>query len=300
MFRRRRKIRYYNGPAYAAKLTQKVWFPFAAVAVAALVLGLIIGLILSAVSEGSRLARLPKRELAEFGGVEQPSEKYADLLDIEAEMIDPSEMSESELKRAISNGGGNAVGLLLFDGALCYDSGADVGYEGNGALDAETIASCAGGKSRYSVGCFVSSAFNESDTAKRAYEKGRELALLSEIADAGFREILIFGLPSDEELLGEVSLFLAQVSDFSPRTNVGVVLMGDASDAELARLVAATEASADSFALDLRDMELEEAADAVERNAYFLTQYHMRVLLEGNADITSAYDLKSFVLWETE
>ncbi|MBO5305235.1 MAG: hypothetical protein J6B12_00585 [Clostridia bacterium] len=300
MFRKRRKIRYYNGPAYAEKLTQKVWFPFAAVAVAALVLGLVIGLILSAVSAGSKQTRLPKRELTDFGGVESPSEKYAPLLDIEAKMIDVADMSESEMKKAISGGEGNAVGLLLFDGTLHYNSHADVGYEELGSLDAQTIALGASGKSRYSVGLFLSRAFEEKDTAKRAYEKGRELALLAEIADAGFREILIFGLPSDESLLSEVSLFLAQVNDFSPHTNVGVVLDGGASDAELARLVAASETSADSFALDLRDMETEEAADAVERNAYFLTQYHMRTLLKDNEAVTSAYALKSFILWESD
>lgn len=300
MIRKRRKIRYYNGPAYAAKLTQKVWFPFAAVAAAALVLGLVIGWILSAVSADSRLARLPGRELTELGGVEEPSAKYAPLLDIEAAMIDPSDMSESELKKAISGGNGNAVGLLLFDGALHYDSDMDIGYVGNGTLDAETIAVCASSKNCYSVACFVSSAFAEQDSARRAYEKGRELSLLSELAEAEFREILVFGLPSDEQLVGEIGLFMAEVKELAPKTNVGVVLRGDASDAELARLVAATEVSADSFALDLRGMDQEEAANAIERNAYFLTQYHMRVLLEGESEVASAYDLKSWILWSAE
>lgn len=300
MFRKRRKIRYYNGPAYAAKLTQRVWFPFAAVAAAALVLGLITGLILSAVSAGSKQTHLPKRELSEFGGVEKPSEKYASLLAIEGEMIDVAALSESELKKAISGSDGNAVGLLMFDGQPHYNSKAGVGYENGGSLDAETVASCASGKSRYSVGCFVSRAFEEKDAAKRAYEKGRELALLAEMADAGFREVLIFGLPDDEALLQEVSLFVAQVYDFSPKTNVGVVLNGDAGDADMSRLVAATEASADSFALDLRGMDTEEAAKAVERNAYFLTQYHMRTLLEGDTEVTEAYALKSFLLWKAE
>ena len=300
MFRKRRKIRYYNGPAYAAKITQKGWFPFAVVAVAALVLGLIIGLILSAVSAGSKQTRLPRRELAEFGGVEQPSEKYAPLLAIEGEAIDVADLSESELKKAISGSEGNAVGLLLFDGELHYHTNTDVGYENGGSLDAKTVASCASNKSSYGVGLFVSRAFEESDTASRAYEKGRELALLAEIADAGFREILIFGFPSDEALLSEVSFFLAQINDFSPKTHVGVVLDGGASDAELARLVAATEESADSFALDLRGMDTEAAAEAVERNAYFLTQYHMRTLLEGDTAVTEAYALKSYLLWKAE
>ncbi len=295
MLRKRRKIRYYNGPAYAAKLTQRVWFPFAAVAVGALVLGLIVGVILSGVSADSKLARPPKRELVAFGGVEAPSERYGALTAVTAEVIDTAAFRESELKKEISSRDGNAVGFLLFDGELHYKSEADVGYAGGGLLDAEEIASCARGKSLYGVACFVSSAFDESDTAKRAYEKGRELALLAEIADAGFRELFVFGLPSDESLVSEVGLFLAQVYDFAPNTRVGVVLDGGASDAQIARLVAAAEANADSFALDLRGMSDEQAADAVERNAYFLTQYRMRVICDKESTVADAYELHSVV-----
>ncbi|MBE6661779.1 MAG: hypothetical protein E7606_00700 [Ruminococcaceae bacterium] len=295
MLRKRRRIRYYNGPAYAARLTQRVWFPFAAVAVAALVLGLIVGVILSGVSSNSKLARPPKRELVTFGGVEAPSERYAALTALTAEVIDAAGLSESELKKGISNCDGNAVGVLLFDGELHYKSAADLGYAVGGSLEAEEIASSVRGKSLYGVACFVSSAFEETDAAKRAYEKGRELALLTEIADAGFRELFLFGLPSDESLVSEVGLFLAQVYDFAPNTRVGVVLDGDASDAQMARLVAATEANADSFALDLRGMSDEQAADAVERNAYFLTQYRMRVICDKESTVAETYELHSVV-----
>ena len=297
--RKRRKIRYYNGPAYAAKMTQQIWFPFVATAVAALLLGLVIGLILSSVSAGSRLARLPARDLAELGGVEKPSEKYAALLAVAGDMVDPSGMSESELKKAVASGDGNAVGLCLFDGTLHYDSELSLGYEGGG-LAAETVAACAEAKSRYSVACFVSSAFAEKDAAKRAYEKGRELALLCEIAAAGFREILIFGLPSEEAYVSEVALYVAQVRGFSPRTYVGVALSGALDDAELARLVASTQTSADSFALDLCGMTKEAAQDAVERNAYYLMQYNMRVLFEKEAEIASSCTLSSYLVCEPQ
>ncbi len=297
--RKRRKIRYYNGPAYAAKITQQVWFPFAATAVAALVLGLVIGLILRSVSADSRLARLPARDLAELGGVEEPSEKYASLLAITGGVVDPSGMSESELKKAVVGDDGNAVGLLLFDGTLHYDSDLSLGYEGGG-LSAEAVASCAEAKNRYSVAYFVSSAFAETDTAKRAYEKGRELALLCELAAADFREILIFGLPSEEAYVNEVALYLAQVRDLSPRTYVGVALSGDLSDTEVARLVASAEMSADSFALDLRGMTKEAAEDAVERSAYYLTQYNMRVLFEEPVELALSYTLPSYLVYGAE
>lgn len=295
--RKRRKIRYYNGPAYAAKITQQIWFPFVVTAVAALLLGLVIGLILSSVSADSRLARLPARDLVELGGVEEPSKKYAPLFAITGETVDPSGMSESELKKAVTGGDGNAVGLCMFDGTLHYDSKLSLGYAGGG-LAAETIASCAKGKSRYSVACFVSSAFAEKDAAKRAYEKGRELALLCELASAGFREILIFGLPSEEAYVSEVALYVAQVSDFSPHTYVGVALSGALDDAGLARLVASTQTSVDSFALDLCGMAKEAAQDAIERNAYYLTQYNMRVLFEKEAEIASSYTLSSYLVYE--
>lgn len=297
--RKRRKIRYYNGPAYATKITQQVWFPFVAVAVAALLLGLVLGLILSAVSSDSKLARLPARGLAEFGGVEDPIEKYAPLLAVTGGTVDPLGMSEAELKKAMVRDDGNAVGVLLFDGALHYDSELSLGYE-DGGLAAKTIARCAEAKSRYSVAIFVSAAFAETDTAKRAYEKGRELALLCEIASAGFREILIFGLPSEEAYVSEVSLYLAGVRDFSPHTYVGVALAGNLGDAEIARLVASTEMSADSFALDLRGLEKDAAGKAVERNAYYLTQYNMRVIFDASAEIASSYTLSSYLVGRAE
>ena len=300
MFHRRRRIQYYRGPAHAEKLTQKIWFPFAAVALAALVFGLILGLILSSVASHSRLERLPKRELKELGFVEKPSEKYAPLLDVEAIFVDPSDMSQSELKKAVASGDGNATCVLLFDGVPYYDSQLEIGYESEGALEAKTIAKCADDKSLYGMGGFVSSAFSEKEAVARTYEKGRELALLSELVSAGFDEILIFGLPSDATLVNEVSLFLAEVKELSPKTRLCVVVKGGASDEEIARLVAATEVSADSFALDLREMEIEKAADTIERNAYFLTQYHMRLLVEKNTDVAEAYGLKSWILWEKE
>ena len=297
--RKRTKIRYYNGPAYSAKMSQQVWFPFVATAVVALVLGLILGLILSSVSSDSKLARRPARELTEVGGVEVAAEKYASLLAIKGGIVDPVGMSESDLKKAITGEDGNAVGLCLFDGTLHYNSALSLGYEGGG-LSAEAIASCAEAKSRYSVAIFESSAFAQKDTAKRAYEKGRELALLCEIAEAGFREILIFGLPSEDAYVSEVALYLAQVRDFSPRTYVGAAVSGNLGDAQIARLVASAEMSADSFALDLRGMTRESAENAVARNAYYLTQYNMRVLFDETAEIASAYTLSSYLIWGEE
>lgn len=296
--RRRRKIRYYNGPAYEAKITQKVWFPFVATALAALVLGLVLGLILNSVSSDSKLARLPARDLVELGGVEAAAEKYEALLAVNGSTVDPTGLGESDLKKAVAVDG-NAAGLLLFNGKLHYDSKLSLGYEGGG-LSAEKIASAAEAKSRYSVALFVSEAFEEADTAKRAYEKGRELALLCEIAAAGFREILILGLPCEEGYANEVALYLSQVRDFSPRTYVGVALPGGAGDAEIARLVASAEAVVDSFALDLHELSASAASDAVARNAYYLTQYNMRVLCASDSTVALDYNLSSVLVWGKE
>lgn len=292
MFRRRRKIRYYNGPAYAEKITQKIWFPFAAVATAALVLGLVIGLILSGVSADSKLARLPKRDLITFGGVAEPSEKYATLADIDGELVRIADMSESELKKAIS-GGNNAAGLMVFDGDPLYDSRLVLGYDSEGDLDADTLVSAVRAKGKYGVAFFESSAFSVSDTAERTYEKGRELALLAELAAAGFDEIMIKGLPTEASFSTEAGLFVAEVKAIAGRTRVGVVLDG-ASDSEAqARLVAAAEVSADSFAFDVSGMDIESARDAVESAAYYLTQYRMRVIVSDDADVREDYELSS-------
>ena len=297
--RKRRKIRYYNGPAYSAKMSQQVWFPFVATAVAALVLGLLVGAILSTVSAKSKLAKPPARDLAEFGGVEESDEKYTSLLSLSGGVVDPSHLSESELKKAIARTDGNAVGILMFDGTLHYDSETGVGYEGGG-LTAERIVACAKAKDRYSVALFESKAFSETDAAKRAYEKGRELALLAELSAAGIREILVFGLPTEEAFVTEVGLYMAQVLDFSPHTYVGVVLPGGARDAEIARLVASTEKNVDCFAIDFHELDEESTAQAIEKNAYFLTQYNMRVLVAEASEAESSYELKSCLVYGAE
>ncbi len=297
MFRRRRKIRYYNGPAYAERITQKIWFPFAAAAVAALVLGFVLGLILSGVSADSKLARLPRQDLTAFGGVEDPSEKYAAVADIGGMLVDLSDMGESDLKKAIS-GDGNAAGLLVFDGAPRYDSALSVGYDDRGTMNAATLVSVLRGKNKYSVAIFISSAFSVSDAAQRTYEKGRELAILSELAQAGFDEILICGLPSAAARVTEEGLFVAEVKAISAKSRVGVVLDGEWDSDAQARLVAATETSADSFALDVSDMDIEAARDAVERSAYYLTQYRMRVLVDADTDVSEDYVLSSCLVWQ--
>ena len=295
MFRKRRKIRYYNGPAYAERITQKIWFPFAAAAVAALVLGLVLGLILSGVSADSKLARLPRQELTAFGGVEDPSEKYATVADIKGRLVDPSDMSESDLRKAIS-GDGNAAGVLVFDGAPCYDSDLSLGYDDGGNLKASALVSVLDGKSKYGVAVFISSAFSVSDAAQRSYEKGRELAVLSEIMRAGFDEVLISGLPSEAAWVEEVRLFVAEAKVIAEKTRVGVVLDGAMDSEAQARLVSAAEVSADSFALDVSGLDAEAARDAVERSAYYLTQYRMRVLVGDDADVSEDYVLSSWLI----
>ncbi len=296
MFHRRRKIRYYNGPERTDKLIEKVWFPFAAVAVAALVFGLVLGAILGGVAKNSKYARLSHHDLSEFGGVENPNAKYATLMEIRAQTVDPAGMDAAQFRSTIWQMDGNAVGILLFDGNPHFDGGEQVGYDGTGKLGVEEMVQLAADKNCYSVGYFTVKSFTESSSAKRTYEKGRELSLLSDIVASGIRELIIFGLPADEILAKEVSLYIAQIRDFSTTVTLGVGISAGESDAAIARLVAATQENVDSYVLDLRTESSVETA--IERNAYYLSQYHMRTFLAEDSEVVEAYGIKSYLLWE--
>ncbi len=296
--RRRRKIQYYNGPSSEVKLTQRVWFPFAAVAVAALVLGLILGAIFGAIARKSEGERLEHRDLADYGGVENPEEKYALLRALTAGFVDPMAMSESEYKKALSAIDGNAVGIMMYDGGVHFAGGDDFGFEARGSIEAKRLATMAADKELYSVAYFTALSFGEQDAAGRAYQRGREMALFSEIAEAGFREIMLLGLPTDSALADEVCLYVNELRALCGNTVIGVAMPSGASDAEIAALVGTTESQTDAYALDLRGLSNAEAAAEIEKNAYYITCYAMRAMLTSDPEAAEAYDIKSRMMFE--
>ena len=289
MRRKRRRIQYYSGETTRERLRDKVWFPFAIVAAAALILALIIGAILGGIAEDSRLSAGVRKDLADFGGVEEPEKKYRDIMSIQADAVALDGMDADDFRHAISDlPGGNAVGFVLYDGAggVCFDAAlaqkGGVSLNIKASLSAAEIADTARAKGRYGVGLFVTGAFRESDEQLRILKISEEIALLSELAEAGIREIVIVGFPTDSDYTAAVNSYMRQASEVCKNVTLGVAISSeDAVSSGISRLVACTEAYADSYFLDLRDVAEGQLASAIEKSAYFLTTYNMRLMLSG-------------------
>ena len=150
---------------------------------------------------------------------------------------------------------------------------------------------------RYSVGYFVTGAFEETDEQSRILAVAHEMALLSELAAAGVREIVLMGLPADAEHATAVSRYARQADEVLGETILGVALPAESTD--LARLVGATEAFADSYFLDLRELSGKPLADAITKNAYFITCYRTRLMLneadrESTATVVEGFGLTEY------
>ncbi len=292
MYRKRRKIRYYNGPASQERLTAQPWFPFVMVALAAVVLALILGAILGGVAKGDNAPTFERKNLYDFGGTEETAEKFASLARLNGDYLSLSGMKNGDLRYKISElEFGNAVVSTLYDGQgnVYYNSNTaadlvSLNKKANVTLD--TLAERIDAKDKRSIGVFVSTAFDSEDEATRILHKAQETVILSEIASSDMDMILIVGLPCDSDLLPEVNSFLKSVYDLVPsRMSLAVAIDGTGVSSEAARLIAAAEAYADRLILDLRGLTGDALAAKVEQSAYYLTYYRMNVLIDNREDV---------------
>lgn len=229
------------------------------------------------------------RNLAELGGVDKPEEKYMPLAVIQADGIEADDLDAVTVESMIEAlPEGNAVVFTLYDGAGRVYFDAELAQKTDGfsvetRVSAWELANAVQNEGRYSVGLFVTGAFRETDEQLRILAVSREIALLSELASAGIREIVIVGLPSDSDKAEEVNGYMRQATEVCGNVTLGVaVSTADADSAGISRLVAYTEQYADSYFLDVRDVTQTELTSLTEKNAYFLTAYNMRLMLRGS------------------
>ena len=117
MRRKRKRIRYYGGETTRGSLRDKVWLPFVIVMASALILALIVGAILGSLADSARLSGVPHKDLADFGGVEKPADKFGGLAALHGDVIDLSGLDKSDLRHSVSElADGNAVAFPLYDG----------------------------------------------------------------------------------------------------------------------------------------------------------------------------------------
>ena len=291
MRRRRRRIQYYNAEPTRVRLLDKPWVPFAAIIAAALVVALITGAILGSISRRADRDGITYGDLSEFGGIDA-SKTYEGLYALKADFIVSRGMTDKALKSALRDlPDGNGAGVWLYDGrggtwfetALANKTAEKLNILSS--FTAEELAETVRKEDRYSVGYFVTGAFEETDEQSRILATAHEMALLSELAAAGVREIVLMGLSADAEHATAVSRYVRQADEVLGETILGVALPAESTD--LARLVGATEAFADSYFLDLRALSGKPLADTITKNAYFITCYRTRLML-NEADRESA------------
>ncbi len=306
LYRRRRKIRYYNGAAARTRLSAQPWFPYALVAVIALVLALILGAILGGISKGNAVKEYPKKDLYTFGGVKEAAERFADVKAPNGEFISLAGLENGDVRYALRElEFGDAVVVLLYDeaGQVFYDSdlSGELSLAVRSSVTPERLAERIHDSDKASIGVFVSSVWGEENEAARILKKAQELALLSELASTGMDQVMIMGLTGEEALLTEVNSYLRQVAElFEGQTLLTVAVNGMGSSEELARMVSAALPYADRFVLDLCDLADEDMTVAVERNAYYLTYYKMAVLYnkEEQGALLDAYGIEGKLLFE--
>ena len=298
MRRRRRRIQDYNAEPTRIRLLDKPWVPFAAVAAVALAVALITGAILGSIARRADRDGITYGDLSDFGGTEV-SKTYEGLYALKSDFVVSRGMTDKTLKGALRDlPDGNGAGVWVYDGrggAWFETTLANKTAEKLNSLSsftAEELANTMRNEDRYSVGYFVTGAFEETDEQVRILTVAHEMALLSELATAGVREIVLVGLPADAGNATAVSRYVRQADEVLGGAVLGIAVPANSDD--LARLVGTTETFADSYFLDLRELSGKPLADAITKNAYFITCYRMRLMLneadrEGIAAIVEGF-----------
>ncbi len=298
MYRKRRKIRYYNGPTSRERLTAKPWFPYAVVALAALALALILGAILGSIADGDKKF-YPKKDLLDLGGAEDTDKNFAAVTPLQGDSLSLAGKDNGDIRSALSDlSFGDTVVSVLYDGQgnVYYDSelpSSAVSVKEKSQVTLDGFAERAADKGRISVGVFVTTAFRETDEAVRIVKKAEEMAILSEIARSAFDELVVVGLPTSAELAVEVNAYVRSAAALlDGKMSLAVAVDGTGAASDTARLVAASEAYADRLVLDLRGLADTALSSAVEKNAYYVTYYRMCVLFDSadDAALLDAYE----------
>lgn len=146
----------------------------------------------------------------------------------------------------------------------------------------------------YVSGIFYPSAFAEDDEDLRYAETAKESALLQEFVRAGGSEILLCGLPLQEEtvdteaILAYIQTIQYAVGDDTP---VGVALpLSFVTRAGSWKVIGKLLRTCDFCALDLREADnTKDPSEWLRECDYYLTQYDMRLLLcETQTDLLEA------------
>lgn len=310
MYRKRRKIQSYHGTS-RGRFGEHFKFVVVAVIALAVVSALITGAVLGKNASKSKLDSFGRHNLTDFGGVKKPAEDYSALADIQASYVNAAGVDRSDFKRGVNDAAeGNAIAFKANDGAGNIFFSADViskavtSMTAFSTVTAEEISDAINGERKISVAYFYSTAFTWEDSELRILKTAEEIAIISELASAGIDEIVIFGLPDGAEYVRTVAAYMASVEAACETANICVALSEDCMNGSGAsRVISATEGYADAYAIDVSAVASESLGDMIEKCAYFITNYNMRLVLanaEGEARtellaLLDSYGIESYM-----
>lgn len=310
MYRKRRKIQSYHGTS-RGRFGGHFKFVVVAVIVLAVVSALITGSVLGKTASESKLDSFGRHNLTDFGGVKKPAEDYMALADVQASYVNTAGVDRSDFKRGVNDvAEGNAIAFKANDGAgnIFFAaevlSKADTPMTAFSTVTAEEIANSINGERKISVAYFYSTAFAQEDSGLRILKTAEEVAIMSELASAGVDEIVIFGLPDDSDYSRTVTAYMASVEAACETTNICVALSEiNMNGSGASRVISATEGYADAYAIDLSAVASPRLGNMIERCAYFITNYNMRLVLanaEGEARtellaLLESYEIDSYM-----
>jgi hypothetical protein len=310
MYRKRRKSQSYRS-ASRGRSGGSFKFIFIAVTAIAVVSALITGSVLGKNAEKAEINSFGRHNLTEFGGVRKPAEDYAGLGKLQAAYVFDEGGDRHSFKNSVGEAeGGNAVAFWVNDGAGTLFFASEFFTEEEklvteaSSVTAEEISDIIFDRGKLSVTLFKVSSFSEGERGARIVKSAEETAILCELAVAGIDEIILFNLPDDSDLSRSVTAYLAGIEAECERANICVALsQTELSGSGATRIINATEGYADAYAADLRGLTVEQLADAVEKYAYYISNYNMRLVVssgeetdnEAKKELFKTYGIESYI-----
>ncbi len=203
--------------------------------------------------------------------------------------------------------GTSAVSLVLYYGggtlnfssktaqAMDYqakDSGKTNLREAVGVLDVAGI---------YTSGCFYINYMTKSTPEMIGIFRAYEAALISEAADAGFSDILLFGYGTSESAAIEASQLIGNVHDLKKNAVVGVAIPYSALESSSADKIFENFAASSKFlALDMTEMKDEASIlSGVDKAKSIIKKYNLRLVLPDSlSGVTDQLDEAGYANWQ--
>lgn len=225
--------------------------------------------------------------------------------------IDLSGLSYTEFSNQIStfsSNGATAISLNLTDnsGNLLYDSktAQKLGYQttSSSLISLSSIITKTGSSGIYTSAYITLTAFKETDAKIRSVKLAYEAALVCEIAEAGFNDIIVRCPEISPEYIEELMGFAKNVKNINNNANIGIAFTKSLLEAEDSALYVDKLVSVFNLtALDLANVENNNILTYLEESfsnsniRYYILRFNTRILLPYITDEETDTKIKTLL-----